>query len=415
MEINTNEVQHCIVNVHYIADAEQIMNKRAEVIKAFRKAPVKGFRDGKASELAITQTYGQQIDDALKRALAEDAYHNTLFEKKLRVHGAPKFNSMLLEGGKFTCEFEVHTKPDFVLPDLKAMEVVKPHQKFSENEVAEKMLQDLRVKLGEVSPFTDTDFVQDGDNVIVDYDVFENGVKLDKLCIQGEMITMGSSGVAGFDSNLLGMKTGETREFDFTTPADGLPSISGKNLHFKLTLTTGAKTMPAALDDNLAQQLGEKTFVELREKVQKTALANLDQHTKQLMNAAIVKKLASSLEIDIPHWMELSEAQYLAHQSKLEWDVLEDQDKEKLLGMAKENSKVALILDKVREEEPDAQMTDQEVFNIIKQNLMNTKTDANLDEVIDQMNKSGQLQILFARIKDEYTLDFISKQVKVIE
>jgi hypothetical protein len=72
-------------------------------------------------------------------------------------------------------------------------------------------------------------------------------------------------------------------------------------------------------------------------------------------------------------------------------------------------------LDKIRESEPEAQLTDQEVFEIIKQNLANTKVNQSLDEVIQQMNKTGYLQILFSRIRDENTMDFIVKTVKLID
>src|SRR5277367_2697207 len=102
MQIEINEIEACKLSVHYEANALEIMDKRAEVQTAFKKAPVPGFRPGKASMDAIKLHYRQQIEESLKRALAEDAFHNTLFEKKLRPHGAPKFNSLLLDGGKFT-------------------------------------------------------------------------------------------------------------------------------------------------------------------------------------------------------------------------------------------------------------------------------------------------------------------------
>src|SRR5208282_3853896 len=123
MQIEVTELEPCKLAVHYEATASEIKDKRTEVLGAFKNAPVPGFRPGKAPMDAIRLHYVKQVDESLKRALAEDAYHNTLFEKKLRVHGAPRFNNLLLDGGKFTCEFEVHTKPDFEVPAWKDMEV----------------------------------------------------------------------------------------------------------------------------------------------------------------------------------------------------------------------------------------------------------------------------------------------------
>lgn len=415
MKIDVTELEPCRLSIHYEANFLEIADKRAEVENAFKKAPVPGFRPGKVTPDAIRVHYRQQIDDSLKRALAEDAFHNTLFEKKLRPHGPPRFNSLLLDGGKFTCEFEILTKPDFEIPAWKEMEVPKPHGTANATELGEKMLQELRVRLGEVQPYGDGDFVQSGDNIIVDYEGSVDGEKSDVLCAEGEMINIGQNQLDGFDTNLLGMALDETREFDFTSPPGGLPSMSGKLIHFKVTLKMGSKTVPCAIDDEMAKKIGKKDLPELLEAVAQAAFARAEGMNKMAVHDAVSKKLVASVAVQVPNWMSLSEAQYLAHQSQLDWNTIADPDKEKLIEMAEQNVKLSLVLDKIRESEPESQLSDQEVFEIIKQNLAQTKVPQSLDEVIQQMNKTGYLQILFQRIRDENTMDFIVKNVKLIE
>jgi trigger factor len=415
MQIEINELEPCKLSVHYEANFLEISDKRAEVENVFKKAPVPGFRPGKATQEIIRVHYRQQIDDSLKRALAEDAYHNTLFEKKLRPHGAPRFNNLLLDGGKFTCEFEILTKPDFELLVWKEMEIPKPHATARFDELSEQMMQELRVRLGDVEPYADTDFVQMGDNIIVDYEGTLGGEKLDSMCAQGEMITVGKGPLQSFDSNLLGMTLGETREFDFIAPEGGLPSLSGKNIHFKVTVNMGSKTVPCGLDDEMAKKMGKTDFADLQQFVSQAAFARVANMEKMGVHEAVAKKLVANTQIVVPNWMSLSEAQYLAQQSQLDWSTIPDADKEKLLEMAEQNVKLSLILDKVRETTPEAQLTDQEVFEVIKQNLAQTKVAQSLDEVIQQMNKTGYLQILFTRIRDEYTMDHVVKSVKLIE
>lgn len=415
MHIEVTELEPCKLSIHYEANTLEIMDKRSEVQNAFKKAPVPGFRQGKASLDAIKIHYRQQIEESLKRALAEDAYHNTLFEKKLRPHGAPKFNTLLLDGGKFTCEFEMFTKPEFTVAPYKDMEVPKPPETEDINELIEKMLQELRVRLGDVAPYSDTDFVQQGDNVIVDYEGTIDGKPVPGLANTGEMITIGSNFIPDFDSNLMGMAAGETREFDIHAPAESLPSIAGKTVHFKVTLTTGAKTIPCPLNDELATRMGKKDFTELRNDVAAAATVRVQQNSKKALHEAVAKRLVADNEINVPNWMALSEAQYLAHQSQLDWNVVQDVDREKFIELATRNVKLSLILDKIRELEVESQLSDQEIFEIIKQNLAATKIQKPLDEVIQEMNRTGYLQILFSRIRDENTMDYIVKSVKVIE
>lgn len=415
MQIEVNEIEECKLHINYTADAGEIFNKRGEILEAFKKAPVPGFRKGKASVDAIKVHYRNQIEESLKRGLAEDAYHNTLFEKKIRPHGAPKFNTLLLADGKFTCEFELFTKPEFELAPYVNMEIPKPHDAQSTAELTEELLQNLRVRFGEAVPYSETDFVQDGDNVIIDYEGTLDGEKQEQLCATGEMLTVGRSNLKDFDTNLLGMMLGETREFDLVVPEGALPSLAGKTIHLKVTVNMGSKVTPCPLNDELAVKLGKKDFAELREFAHATAGAGIQNKHKAAIVDAVALKLVESNQIKVPNWMSLSEAQYLAHQSKLDWVTLSDEDKEKYLQLGEKNVKLSLILDKVRDENPEAQLTDQEVFDVIKQNLAKTQSATSLDEVIQQMNKSGYLQILFSRIRDEHAMDFITKTVKLVE
>lgn len=416
MQIDVREVEPCKLSVTYVADALEILNKRGEIITAFKKAPVPGFRPGKATPDAISVHYRTQIDDSLKRALAEDAFHNTLFEKKIKPHGPPRFNSLLLVDGKFTCEFDLYTKPSFELAPFKGLEVPKPHETETEETMTERLLQELRVRLGEATPFGESDFVTNGDNIIIDCEGSIDGERIDHLCAEGEMLTVGASALTEFDNNLLGMQLGETREFDIHIPEEAtLPSLSNKTVHIKVTLNMGSKSTPMPLDDTLAHRMGKKDLAELREFARGAASASLQNKHKAKINETLANLLVDANTIDVPNWMTLSEAQYLANGAKVDWASIDDGDKEKYMGLAVRNVKLSLILDKIREDNPEAQMTDQEVFEIIKTNLARTKVKEPIDEVIDKMNKSGYLQILFSRIRDEHTLDFITKNIKIVE
>jgi len=415
MQIDIKELEPCKLTIHYETGAEDILNKRGEVLQHFKKAPVPGFRPGKASLDAIKFHYKHQIEESLKRAMAEDAYHNTLFEKKLRPHGAPRFNTILLADGKFICDFDLNIKPEFELASYQNLEIVKPHEPEDVVEVTEKMLQELRVRFGEVTPYVEGDFVQYSDNVIVDYDGFVDGAKVDALCGQGEMFTIGSSQLVAFDDNLLGMGLGEIRQFSLVVPENGLPSMVGKTVEFSVTLNMGSKTIPSPLNDELAAKLGKNDFAELREFVHGAAQAKVTNKFKSLLNEAICHKLVDSNKVNVPNWLALSEAQYLAHNAKLEWTTVADVDKEKYLEMGEKNVKLSLILDRIRDTEPEAQLTDQEVFETIKQNIINSKVQSSFDDVIKEMNRTGYLQVLMSRLRDEFTLDYIGKSVRIVE
>lgn len=415
MQINVTEIEPCKLRVSYTADSDQISNKRDEVVAIFKKAPVPGFRPGKASTDAVKMYYRDQIDGALKRALAEDAFHNTLFEKQIKPHGSPKFGALFLGDGKFNCEFEVYTKPEFELAPYKNLEIPKPHEPEDALLIAEKSLQDLRVRFGEIVPYSETDVVQNGDNIMVSYEGVVDGEKLENLTAENEMIMAGNSQITEFDENVLGMKVGQTKEFNLVAPQGSLPSVAGKTVSMKLTVHMGSKVIPCPLDDSFAVKLGKNSLAELREFVLGGAQATLANKFRADVNVALSRKLVEDNKINVPNWMSLSEAQYLAHASKVDWITLPDVDKEKYIDMAEKNVKLALILDKIRDLEPDAQLTDQETFDVVKRNLLSKKPQGSIEDLIKEMSKTGYLQVLFSRIKDEHTIDFVSKNAKIVE
>ena len=413
MQIEVKEIEYGKLLINYLAENEDITEKKAEVLKAFRKAPVKGHRKGKTNQKAIELQYRDQIAESLKRALAENAYHDTIFEKKIRPYGTPKFNSLILAGNKFTCEFEVMVKPDFDLCDFRSFELIKPHEEITFEENVQHMLQELRIRFGTVTPYTETDFIQIGDSIIVDYEGSIDGMKIDRLTAVGEMLTIGKSNLVDFDNSLIGLKVGESREFDLIVPPNGLPSYVGKTIHFKVSVSMGSKNEPCPLNDELAARMGRASFDELRQAVNMQVSSTMQQTLKGKLNEIVANRLVNEIVFRVPEWLVESEAKFIAHNSKMEWDTLQDVDKMQYSTMAEKNVRLALILDRIRDFEPESVLTDQEIFTIIRDNI--AKSGKDVDETIKEISKNGYLQVLASRIKDEHTLNFVCMNVKFKE
>lgn len=416
MDIQVVENEYCKLNITYEASLDQIEEKRMEVLTSFKKAPVKGFREGRASIEVIKIYYKKQIEDSLKRALMEAAYHTVIFEKDIKALGQPNFSNVLLNGNKFTCTFDLNKKPDFTLAQYKDFEIPKPATSITVEALTEKYLEECRVQYGEQVPFQENDFIQMGDHASIQYEGFLDGLKHDNLSSDGDLLTVGANPIKEFDEALLGMKIGETREFDIVVPSTSLPTYAGRTIRFVATLVMASKIRKMPLDDSLATKVGKGNLDELRSFLAGIAASKIQDSERVEMAKQISARLIANHDFKVPQWLSLSEAQYLASSAKVEWEKISDADKEKFLDQGGENVKLALILDRIREEEPDAQLSDQEVIDIIKNNLQknNTKNE-NLDETLLNMNKSGYLQVLLSRIRDEHTLDFIRKTVKIIE
>lgn len=414
MEIQIQEIEYCKINVHYEADAEQIENKRNEVLAQFKRAPVKGFRPGKANLEVIKIQYQKQINESLKRALAEQAFHDTIFEKGIKPFGTPTFSNLTLLVNKFSCDFSMSKKPDFELVPYKGIAFPKQPVDLRIPDMTQQMLQELRVRYGDVNPYTTDDMVQVGDSVVIDYHAFDGDVSLDTLDGKGEVLTVGKIALPGFDDALLNMKLGETRSFDILIPEGGLPSVVGRTIRFEVNLVSGAKNVPMPLNDDLAIRAGKENYNQLVEAV----TMNASTRYTEALRGANIKQLSARLladnDIKVPSWLTLSEAQYLVSNANLKWDLMPDSDRNSFLKTAESNVKMSLILDKIREEEPEAQLSDNEILEMIKATV-GKSGGQDPDQVLANLNHNGYLSVLVARIRDEHALDFVLKNSNITE
>lgn len=422
--IEINEIEYCKVNVQYEADSDTVAKKKAEILNKFKGQKVPGFRPGLATTEAIKQHYRKEINDALKQELAEDAVHTALYEKKLKPFSRPSFTYANLEESyivsangesalpKFRCEFSLHVQPTFELATYKEFEIPKPAVTVTAEELTQRMLQDLRTRYGQTVAYGPDDFVQMGDTVIIDYKTFIDGAPVEDLTRTGDILNVGRINIPGFSESMLGMKPEETREFDLNMPEDH-PTYPGKTLHMELKLTMASKVTPAGLNDDLAKSVGIDTFDKLMESVGSTASARVKELEGNQSMEQIARRLIENHDFKIPSWIATAEAQINARNAKQEWDTMPDADKEKYVDTAEKSIKLSLILQKVREIEPDAQLTDEETYEVAKQNLARFSPEP--EKVIAEMFKNGHLPILFNRIKDENTIKFIEKTCKFVE
>ena len=422
MDISITELEDFKVNVKCTLDKEQIQDKKDDIIREFKKAAtVPGFRQGKAPIEAISLHFKDQINEALKRELAQVAYNSTVSEHGIKAFGQPQFASMQLDNQKFQCEFCLHKIPDVELAQYKGFDLPRGHLPNAV-EMAEKILQELRERHGDTVPFTELDFIQAGDNAIIDYAGYETGKVEPSIKVDGEMFVVGKADLDAFNENLLGMRVGDRREFTVIMPGDTTAQhIANKEVKFAVHLTMASKTVPAPLDDQFAVKLGHKDIAELVATCQSTATTKVKDLEQKNLVKQVGLRLVDADQTIIPSWLALHEAKMLANQYHYNWESLDDEHKSTFIESAKRNVKLSLILSKIRETEPEAQMSEEEIITSIRQNIsqykhnlqgMQGKSDA---EVLGLIQQSGFLPALVSHVRDDHTVNFIIENSNIID
>jgi trigger factor len=413
MNITCNETEYCKILVQVEADQNEINEKRNEVITKFKSYKVPGFRKNKATPEAIKVHFKKEIQNALTQELADVAVQHTLFEKDIKPFGRPQFTQVKLDNNKFSCEFSLHKQPSFELKAYKDFEIPKPAVGISADELGAKMLQELRDRNGITTAYGEDDVVQMGDNVIIDYQAFKDGVAIEDFKNAGELVSVGKIDIPGFSENILGMKAGETREFELLFDAKVKPQYNNQILKFEVKLHMGSKVAPAGLDDDLAKAVGLDTLNVLMENVNTMAGNRVKELEKAQVVDQIAKRLVENHDFVVPTWISIAEAQINCKNNSKDWNTISDGEKDMFITSAENNIKLSLVLEKVREVELDAQLGQEELLKIAQANLQQHTKEP--QKVFEQLYNNGQLGLFLNRIKDEYTLDFLSKNCKVIE
>lgn len=110
--------------------------------------------------------------------------------------------------------------------------------------------------------------------------------------------------IPGFEDQLIGAKTGEKRDVNVTFPADyGSEDLAGKDAVFEVTVKEVKKPVDAAIDDELAKQLGLESLEQLRERLKEQVATDYTRVSRMKLKRAMLDQLAEMHDFPVPEGM----------------------------------------------------------------------------------------------------------------
>ena len=196
-------------------------------------------------------------DDAANELIPK-AYAEAYDEAELDIVSRPEINVVQIEKGKpFIFTADVATKPEVTLGEYKGLEIEKVSTRVTQKEVDAK-IQEEAEKNARTITVTDRP-VQDGDEVILDFEGFVDGVAFEGGKGENYPLTIGSgSFIPGFEEQLVGAEAEKEMEVKVTFPEDyHAEDLKGKEAVFKCTVKEiKAKELPE-IDDEFAAEVSE--------------------------------------------------------------------------------------------------------------------------------------------------------------
>ncbi|MGN1042417.1 MAG: trigger factor [Christensenellales bacterium] len=287
-----------------------------DVKKAYEKNKYKysleGFRKGKVPMSVLVNRFGKEFlyEDALDETLSKH-YSEIIKNDDIEVVGNPDVDLKEVSEDGLKAVITVAVKPEFTLGQYKGLEFKKDSVKVTAKEVQAVIDKELNDRARQVEK-TDGE-VASGDTVSIDYSGSIDGVQFEGGTATDYKLEIGSGTfVPGFEDQLIGMKSGETRDIKVTFPKDYHEELAGKEAVFTVTAhEIKAKELPVC-DDEFVKDIDDElnTVAEWKEKIKSELSAKKIENAEAKLENDIIDAIVKNTEIDVPECMVEEELDY---------------------------------------------------------------------------------------------------------
>jgi trigger factor len=285
-----------------------------------RQVKMDGFRPGKVPFNVVAQRYGYSVHYEVMNDKVGEAFAAAANEAQLRVAGTPRISEKegAAEGEMlFDAVFEVY--PDVKIADLESAEVERVTADVNDSAI-DKTIDILRKQRRTFAQRAMDAGAQDGDRVTIDFEgkidgeAFSGGKAsaFQFLVGEGQMLKE-------FEDAVRGMKSGESKTFPLSFPADYHgKDVAGKTADFLVTLNKIEAAHLPEVNEAFAKSLGiaDGTVDGLRADIRK----NLEREVKFRLQArnkqAVMDALVSKAELDLPKSSVQSEVERLVQSAR---------------------------------------------------------------------------------------------------
>lgn len=276
---------------------------RDAVGRLSRRTRVAGFRPGKAPRPILERVLGPGavLDEAVEH-LVQDAYREAIVEQGLIPLTNADVEVVQAEEGKpLVFKATIQVRPEVTLGDYRAFNF-RPEIETVDDAKVDKVVDELRDQNATLAAVEDRG-ARNGDWAVIGFKGTRDGAAFDGGTTERMPLILGEERlIPGFEANLLGLKPGESTEFDITFPEDyPEESLAGQQAHFAVDLRElREKVLPDA-DDAFAQNMGEYAdLAALKAEVGDRLRRNALDRARHEFADKIIEYAVSNSTIDLP-------------------------------------------------------------------------------------------------------------------
>lgn len=392
-------------------------------VRLSERAAIKGFRPGKAPYEMVKQQLGELkiLEEALQTIVAH-AFFEAVQAEKLMTIGQPDIViEKLAPGNDLVFKATAALLPKITLPNLTEIKIEK-----KKVEVGDKEVNDVLDNLKKMQP---KEVIKKGAATKEDKMVIAMEMFLDKVPVEGgqapnhQVYLSEPHYIPGLAEQLVGLKSGETKEFNLKFPADHYQKhIAGKSIDFKIKVKDVFTLEYPEVNDDFAIALGQESV----EKLKALLLANL---TREAENKEARRTEESILEqlIEKTQFEELPDILVTAEKRKMFYELKGDLERqgmsfEKYLADIKKTeeqifvdftegankrAKAALISRQVAKDN-DIKVEKAELDAEIE---MIKKSYENDEKVLENLQRPEVIETIAATVQNRKVIEFLRSKI----
>ncbi len=282
----------------------------AAIEKAYQKQKknisVPGFRKGKATRKLIEKEYGEGVffEDAVN-ALVPGEVDTAVAEAGFELVARPDVEVLSVDKEKgIELKVTCITKPEVTIKKYKGLEAVKTVKDITEEDI-NKDIDNLRQKGMRIIDVDDR-ACQNGDDVVIDFDGYKDGVPFEGGKAEKFTLSLGSGQfIPGFEEQVCGHSIGDEFDINVKFPDEyGAPELAGQDAVFKIKLhEIKAKELPELDDDFVKDTTEFDTVDELKADIKKKLEDAEENRANSEVEGALFDQVIDNVEGEIPEIM----------------------------------------------------------------------------------------------------------------
>lgn len=307
MSLAVENLEHSMAKLTITVPAEEFGKAMTTAYnKQKGKFNVPGFRKGHVPQAFIEKMYGPAVFyEEAANSLINEYYPKEVSASDVDVVSRPVIDVTQIEKGKdFIFTAEVAVKPEVTLGEYKGMEVDKTSTRVTQKEVEAKIKEEAEKNARTVT--VEGRPVQDGDEVILDFEGFVDGEAFEGGKGENYPLTIGSgSFIPGFEEQLVGAEAEKEVEVKVTFPEEyHAEELKGKDAVFKCTIHEIKEKQIPEIDDEFAAEVSEfDTLDEYKADVKAKIKEQKENEGKQKKEDQAVEKAVANATMEIPEAM----------------------------------------------------------------------------------------------------------------